>query len=224
VVVVQTAEVKVSETFELPVDEQKVWELISDPVRVVPCMPGASLGGVRDDGSIDGSIQASLGPVTVRFSGTVSPEYDHGSYSGRLVARGSDSGGRTKASATTEFHLEAVDKQRTAVKVDATFRVSGGLAPFAQTGGVHLVRSMMADFSANVAAMVGPDTEPGAGHADVETADPPVAARKVPGLRLAVRVLCNVFTDAFDRAARRFRRRPRDEPSKEPIGEHDEGQ
>lgn len=210
----QTAQLKISETFELPVAEQTVWELINDPARVVPCMPGASLGTVHEDGSIDGAIASSLGPVSVRFSGTVTPEYDDENHRGRLVARGSDSGGRTKASATTEFRLDALDERRTAVTVDAAFTVSGGLAPFAQTGGVHLVRTMLTDFSTNLAALASADEPDAAGRSAQD-----VAPQKIHGLRLGARTVWSMLRDLVHRL-----RRPRQHATRERIGDGHEGQ
>lgn len=193
----QTAKLTVSETFEVAAAPDRVWELISDPARVVPCMPGAALGAVHPDGTIDGSITAGLGPVTVQFSGTVSPEYDDTGRSGRLMARGSDRGGRTKASATTEFRLENAAENRTAVIVDATFVVSGGLAPFAQTGGVHLVRSMMADFSENLSKLIAEDSADSG----------PPARTKLRGGRLGFTVLWGVIKEAFAKLVRGRRAR-----------------
>src|SRR5690606_31025305 len=113
------------------------------------------------------------------------------------MARGSDRGGRTKASATTEFRLENAAENRTAVIVDATFVVSGGLAPFAQTGGVHLVRSMMADFSENLSKLIAEDS------AD---AGPP-ARTKLRGGRLGFTVLWGVIKEAFAKLVRGRRAR-----------------
>jgi len=211
---------KVSETFESPFDEKTVWELISDPVRVVPCMPGASLGNVREDGSIEGALEASLGPVKVRFTGTVLPEYDHDAHRGTLVAKGSDAGGRTMATATTEFRLAAVAEDRTAVQVDATFNVSGGLAPFAQTGGVHLARTMLADFSANLASMAGGSgsgSEPGSPAAVAGSAGPAPGQHRIRGFRLGARVLWSMLRGLFTRDG--SRRSARDGNPTSGIGE-----
>lgn len=209
-----SARLNISESFEVPVDEQSVWELISDPVRVVPCMPGASLGEVGDDGSIAGSIVANLGPVKVWFSGTVTPEYDHDNHRGTLLAKGADTGGRTRASATTEFRLATVDENRTSVSVESTLDVSGGLAPFVQTGGVHLVRTMLSEFSDNLTALAvgtAPTEETSSGATAAPVSAPP--PRKIRGIRLGARVTWLVFRDAIKGLWRRLLRRPSDNNS-----------
>jgi uncharacterized protein len=183
---VESANLKLSDGFDVPVGPDRVWSILSDPDTVVTCMPGAAVTGRNDDGSLDGTIVTKLGPTTVTFRGTVHPEFDAANRAGHLRARGSDARGRTKAVLTTSFRLSSTGAAHTRVDLDADIDVSGGLAAFVRTGGKHLVRRMLAEFSGNLAALAA--TQPAA-----------QPSRPVHGLRLALQTLGDVLRDALRR-------------------------
>lgn len=198
----ESASLKLSESLDLQGDLGQVWALLTDPEVVVSCMPGGAIIGTNADGSLEGSLLTKLGPTSVRFQGTVLPQYDHEARVASLQARGGDARGRTKASATVCCQLaEHPEAGSVSLSIEATIDVTGGLAPFVRTGGVHLMRRMLADFGANLARR----TEGEGAGAEISVPAEPSEPQAIHGLRLLVAVLGDVL-HGFGR--RLLRRRP----------------
>ena len=57
--------------FDVPGSPQATLELLLDAERVVPCLPGASLVEVADDGTWKTAMTVKLGPVVMEFANDV---------------------------------------------------------------------------------------------------------------------------------------------------------
>ena len=66
--------------------------------------------------------------------------------------RGIDSRGASRANASGA--VEATGDATTLLKVEGNFTVTGPLETFANAGGVHLVRAILAEFAENIAKLV----------------------------------------------------------------------
>ncbi len=154
-----TSRIDLEERFEVPVGRDRLWRLMTEPERIVTCLPGAQITGQADDGSLEGVMAVRLGPTNVGFRGVVVPEFDDTTFRGHLRARGADGKGRSRAVATTSFALtEAGSADATAVDVSATVEMTGALAPFLRSGGTHLARRILEQFAANVTEMAAVST------------------------------------------------------------------
>lgn len=202
----ESANLKLNESIDVPVPPDHMWLLVTEPASIVSCMPGASLTGVNDDGSLSGELVTKFGPTTVRFHGKVILNFDHDHRVGTLEARGGDKTGRTKAAATVSFRLTPADAPGASqVAIDAVIDVSGGLAPFVRTGGLHLTRRMLQDFSTNLGALAAGDeaekyegsasTEPGQAAAPVRP--PAVPAKPISGFGLLARTFLDIVRAGF---------------------------
>ena len=49
----------------------QVWAYLTDPFRVAPALPGASITEKMGDGTYTGGITIKVGPVSARYRGTV---------------------------------------------------------------------------------------------------------------------------------------------------------
>jgi carbon monoxide dehydrogenase subunit G len=201
-----TARITIAEQAAIAADPATVWKHIIDPHFIVTCVPGARVLDEHDD-VVDGALEVKLGPTVVNFLGTAQPKYDHDALAGELTARGADKGGRTRAQCTLKFRVLADGSGGSTVVFDGGIELAGGLAGFLQTGGAHLTRRMMADFTGQLAARIeaagaavglatedagdihpsGPGPAERAATPGVERAAPPTAP--VNGLRLIAAVL-----------------------------------
>jgi carbon monoxide dehydrogenase subunit G len=180
------------------------WALLTDPVVVASCMPGAAITKVDENGALHGTLTIALGPTRVTFSGIVAPEFDGTQREGRLHARGTDTQGRTKAKAeatfrVTETSVSEGESAASEIFIDATIETAGALAPFARTGGARLATQLLQDFSANLIGVAQSRTDPDAG-APVET---PQSTAAISGVRLLARVIWDAIRDLFRRGGRR---------------------
>src|SRR2546421_7053521 len=82
--------IELDERFDVAAEPAEVWRLLSDPRRVVGCVPGATLGEAGGDGSFDTALAIKFGPLTVHFQAQVELELDNDAMSGRLTARARD--------------------------------------------------------------------------------------------------------------------------------------
>lgn len=190
--------IPIRERFEIPASPETVWPLLSDPSFVVTCVPGATLVADHGDDSYDGALAVKFGPVTATFRGRATIRFDHAARGCTIEARGQDQKGASRATASAEVTTSG-DESRTVVSVDGGFQVSGPLGQFARTGGQHLAREMLAEFSTNLAERLrasasGPEAEgaPAAAHAP---------ARQLSGFDLIWRALRSWARGAFGRAS-----------------------
>jgi carbon monoxide dehydrogenase subunit G len=194
----QAASVPIDETFLVAAAPEVAWRLITDPAVVVRCMPGAEILGERDDGTLLGALKIKLGPTTVAFKGEVTPDFAAGDRTGSLAAQGADAQGRTRARATANFAVTpGLEGAGTAVALTGQIEVSGPLAQFARTGGVHLTRRMVAEFSANLAAHIEATAQPEP--AQAEPAPAPPGPAPVSAFRLIIGVARDMARDLVSR-------------------------
>ena len=184
----------ISEQTLIPAPLGVVWPLLSDPAEVAACIPGAQLAPSTGDGLWRGSIKVKFGPTTAAFRGEAKLEYDHDAHRCRIEGRGIDQRGASRALANGDV-LAAAEGEATRVTVNGSFTVTGPLETFANAGGVHVARALLAEFANNMAnrAMAAapaaaPVAEPAAPEAPAAAAPaaptPPPAPRPAPAAEL----------------------------------------
>jgi uncharacterized protein len=80
------------------------------------------------------------------------------------AARGIDGRGASRANASGT--VEATGSDTTLLKVEGNFNVTGPLETFANAGGVHLARVILAEFTENVAKLIPEQARPPASGSD----------------------------------------------------------
>ena len=162
-------------TIALPADE--VWPLLSEPALVASCIPGATLSPDQGDGLWRGSVRVKFGPTVAVFRGEATLVFDQTARTCTIEGRGIDGRGASRALASGTVRVTG--KETTELAIDGNFTVSGPLETFANAGGVHVARALLAEFSANLAKLVAerrPAAAPAAMAAQVEAAVAPPSA------------------------------------------------
>jgi carbon monoxide dehydrogenase subunit G len=144
--------VSLSERTTIPSPPDRVWPLLSDPALVASCIPGAELKEATTDGVWRGSIRVKFGPTVAVFRGEAALSFDHAERRCRIEGRGIDGRGASRALASGVIAASGSDA--TELTIDGSFSVSGPLETFANAGGVHVARALLAEFSANMARKV----------------------------------------------------------------------
>jgi uncharacterized protein len=192
-----------SEQVTVPSPPEEVWPLLSDPALVASCIPGAELTESDDDGVYRGSIRVKFGPTVAVFRGEATLTYDHAARRCTIEGRGIDQRGASRALASGT--VEASGTETTLLAVEGSFNVTGPLETFANAGGVHVARALLAEFSENTARVVaerrGADVAASAvpGEPAAETAAParPAAPAELSGMRLMWRAFLSWLTNLF---------------------------
>lgn len=140
----------ISEQTLIPAPLGVVWPLLSDPAEVAACIPGAQLAPSTGDGLWRGSIKVKFGPTTAAFRGEAKLDYDHDAHRCRIEGRGIDQRGASRALANGDV-LAVAEGGATRLTVNGSFTVTGPLETFANAGGVHVARALLAEFANNMA-------------------------------------------------------------------------
>lgn len=168
--------ISIREQITIASPPEAVWPLLSDPVLVASCIPGATLTKAGDGGTYQGTMRVKFGPTVAQFRGEAKLAYDHAARRCTIEGRGIDGRGASRANASGV--VEATGTDATLLRVEGTFNVTGPLETFANAGGVHLARAILAEFAENVAKLVAEQrTEQGVG--SPHPSPPPQAAEGV---------------------------------------------
>jgi carbon monoxide dehydrogenase subunit G len=173
--------VRLEHEFEVPAAPDRTMALLLDAERVVPCMPGARLVEVLDDGTWKSEMAVKLGPVGMQFLVDVRLlERDDAAGTVRLGMSGRDTRGKGGAEGTVESALASIDGGGTRVHMDTDLRFSGQAAQLGKPGVVKDVSNkLVGHFAECIRAQLSAAPEEAA--AAVEKAGKPIT-----GLSLAV--------------------------------------
>jgi uncharacterized protein len=154
-----------------------VWPLLSNPQAVAGCIPGAELAPDKGDGVWRGSVKVRFGPTTAIFRGEARLDFDHAAHRCSIEGRGIDQRGASRALSSGTVHAKA-EGEATLLDVRGSFTVTGPLETFANAGGVHVARALLAEFAGNMAKLVT-EPAPAPGSATAEAAS---EAAALPGI------------------------------------------
>lgn len=120
----------IEKEFDVQEPIAKVWEYLSDPTKIVECVPGATLTEKIDDKNYKGQVTSSFGPVKASYNGEIQiTEMDAATRKMALVGKGLDSKG--KGSADMLMNGSLIEKDGgTSVKFTMEISISGMLAQF----------------------------------------------------------------------------------------------
>ena len=172
---------------QIPIAE--VWVALNDIPRIARCAPGAELLESRPDDSHVGTIGVKLGPIALKFKGTVSfIERDAANHRVLAKAQGNEVKARGTARADVTFTLSEVDGG-TKISVDTDILLAGSIAQYAR--GTALMQStaqvIMDQFAKNLEANLS------ASHDGSQA--PPEAAREIGIASVVAKGLWNAGKD-----------------------------
>ena len=90
-------------------------------------MPGASIVGQEEDGTLDTSVAVKFGPTRVTFRAKALLDLDEAAHRGSISAQGKDSIGGTRMRSTASFGVTpGAGGNGSHVAIDGTVEVQGG--------------------------------------------------------------------------------------------------
>jgi carbon monoxide dehydrogenase subunit G len=144
--------ISLREEVTLPSPPDAVWPLLCDPAIVASCIPGAELTKSGDDGKYQGTMRVKFGPTVATFRGEARLAYDHAARRCTIDGRGIDGRGASRALASGVVTAHGIGT--TTLTCKGNFNVTGPLETFANAGGIHLARALLAEFAGNMARLV----------------------------------------------------------------------
>jgi uncharacterized protein len=139
---------KLEQAFEVRAPIARVWETLIDVERVAPCLPGAEITEVAEDGVYRGNFSVKLGPTTAAYRGELRmEETDEAAHRATMRASGQDKRGQGSAKATIVSVLSQ-EGEVTKVDVETDFTITGRLARFGRGGMIKDISNrLMRDFA-----------------------------------------------------------------------------
>src|SRR5437899_4430043 len=148
--------ISIREEIAIAMPPDVLWPILSDPATVASCIPGALLTKSGEGGIYQGTMRVKFGPTVALFRGEAKLTYDHSGRRCTIQGRGIDGRGASRANASGA--VEASGTDTTVLKVEGNFNVTGPLETFANAGGVHLARAILAEFAENIARLMAEQT------------------------------------------------------------------
>lgn len=109
----------------------RVWEFLTDPARVVCCLPGAELIETIDASTYRGRVSVKAGPITTAYDGTARlTEVNEETRVMRLVGEGSELGAAGSAKLTMVGTVSNHPAGGSLVEMDATIEIAGRIMQF----------------------------------------------------------------------------------------------
>jgi uncharacterized protein len=139
---------KLEHSFKVTAPLDRVWQRLIDVEQVAPCLPGAEITEVGEDGTYHGTFSVRLGPTTAAYRGQLAmDEVDEGAHRVVMRASGQDKRGQGSAKASIVSTMSESDGVTT-VEVETDFTITGRLARFGRGGMIQDVSNrLLRDFS-----------------------------------------------------------------------------
>jgi len=121
--------VRIDNKFQVKEPVDRVWEFLSDPRKVVTCVPGAQLTEAVDERTFNGSITVKVGPSVTDYKGQVHIErLDTQAHEIEMVGKGQDVRGKGSASMKMTGSVRALPDGDSEVSTVSEVTVVGLLA------------------------------------------------------------------------------------------------
>ena len=155
--------IELDNSFTVPVTPEKAWDVLLDVERIAPCMPGASVLSISDDGNeIEGQVKVKLGPLSLTYKGTAKfTDKDEASRTIAIEATGKETRGAGTASANVQATLKPGDAAgSTLVAIHTALNVTGRPAQFGRSLLPEVSGKLIAQFASNLEALIASDNAP----------------------------------------------------------------
>lgn len=132
--------IEIEKTFNVPQPIDEVWDFLTDPERIVQCLPGARLITAIDGRTFRGEISMKLGPIGTMFQGVIHfDELDVDRYHVVISGEGADDRGTSHVKLIMISSLTELDEGGTHVSVSQTVSLMGKLSSFGRGGVIQSV-------------------------------------------------------------------------------------
>jgi len=153
--------IRIEKTFLVQQPVALVWSFLSDPRKVVTCVPGARITEQVDERNYKGSISVKVGPSVTDYNGEVQiVRSDLQNYEIEILGKGLDVRGRGSASMKMSGKLRALDEGRTEVTSVSELNVVGVLAQMGARVINEVSNIMFGEFTKNLEKRLAAASDP----------------------------------------------------------------
>lgn len=143
--------IRIEKSFQVEQPVERVWAFLSDPRKMVTCVPGAKITEQVDEHNYKGSISVKVGPSVTDYNGEVQIlRSDPQNYEIEILGKGLDVRGRGSASMKMLGKLKALDAGHTEVISVSELNVVGILAQMGARVITEVSNIMFGQFTKNL--------------------------------------------------------------------------
>ena len=121
---------KIEETFSVAAPIDRVWQFITDPEQVAPCVPGCQSYEVLGPKEYKASVKVAVGPIKTTFNVTVELTTQDAPTFLASTTRGEEGSRASTVTAQNELRLVSTGDQSTEVSYLSEISVVGRLGKF----------------------------------------------------------------------------------------------
>lgn len=154
----------IDKTFQIERPIKEVWDFLSDPNKIVTCLPGAKLTEAIDEKNYKGTVSMKIGPVVTSFNGQITMvKLDEGTHSMEIHGKGVDTKGKGSANMILAGQLSDIGNNTTEVTNNMEVSITGKLAQFGSRMIVDVSDQVFKQFVDNFRNQMRPTTEAAGG-------------------------------------------------------------
>jgi uncharacterized protein len=121
---------KIEKTFTVAAPQQQVWEFITSPERVAPCVPGCEGAKQTGPGAYKATITSKVGPIKATFHVDIETAEERPPEFAVYVTKGQEGSRASRVSATSTLALHYLDAAHTDVTYTSEIKIMGRLGKF----------------------------------------------------------------------------------------------
>lgn len=172
--------VKIEKSFQVAEPVEKVWAFLSDPRKVVTCVPGAQITEQVDETHYKGAIRVKVGPSVTDYNGEVEiVRADPQVHEIEILGKGTDVRGKGSASMKMTGKVGATADGGSEVVSVSELNVVGILAQMGARVIQEVSNIMFSQFMANFRRKLQEGPAESAAEADEAAGPKPVSAASV---------------------------------------------
>lgn len=150
--------IRIRERFQVAAPAQAVWAFLTDPRKVVACVPGGELLDVIDASTFRGRVRVAVGPFVFAFAGRIRMALaDPAAWRVRIVGEARERAGTDTARLTLDSRLRPLPGGGTGVVALGRVDVAGRLLSLGRPVLEPLAHQVFQDFTRAVGAAITAD-------------------------------------------------------------------
>lgn len=142
------------EKFEVRAPRQKVWSMLRDPQKMMPCIPGCEQIEALDGSNYTATVSVSLGPIKARFLLHIAIEDEQPPESLCTAVSGEEGSRASQLRATNKMRLTEIDSLTTEVYYASELALTGRLGRFGLGMMKKTMQRLMAQFQQTFTSLV----------------------------------------------------------------------
>jgi len=142
---------KFSQSAQIPVAREPLWEFLMDVPKVAQSLPGVESVSKIDDTTYEGALKVRVGPIALNLLGKIIvDERDKENWRAALRAEANDRRAAGAVKGKTTMMLKALDSNQTELLVETDVNILGKIGEFGQPIIRKKADSMLKEFVENI--------------------------------------------------------------------------